>query len=94
MIPVGTVLRRRMVDMEVEYQYEAEGEWRKSEGMMYGVDTYVITRKDKGDSMVPCFGDDALSVHMTRKCSFMQHVQHLKKIQDHKSGAVSRRALD
>ncbi|ESO94509.1 hypothetical protein LOTGIDRAFT_161209 [Lottia gigantea] len=85
-IPVGTVLRRRAFDLEVEYLPAGGKEWQKSEGTMYGVDTYVVSRVAKKEKMVPHFGDDAMTVYLTSKCSLSKHVKQLAQVQDHKAG--------
>lgn len=78
-----------MFDVEVEYLPDGGSEWEQTEGKLYGVDTYVITRKPKQEKMVPCFGDNALTLFLTSKCSLAKHVQQLAKVQDHKTGCVS-----
>ncbi|KAK6188697.1 hypothetical protein SNE40_004825 [Patella caerulea] len=84
-IPVGTVLRRRAFDLDVEYQLSDTKEWQKVDDTMYGVDTYVITRTPKDRKMVPKFGDEAINLYMTSKCSFAKHVKQLAQVQDHKA---------
>ncbi|XP_046544665.1 ceramide kinase-like [Haliotis rubra] len=93
-IPMGTVLRRRMFDVEVEYLPDGGSEWEQTEGKLYGVDTYVITRKPKQEKMVPCFGDTALTLFLTSKCSLAKHVQQLTKVQDHKTGCFDYEFVD
>ncbi|XP_041359229.1 ceramide kinase-like [Gigantopelta aegis] len=87
-IPMATVLRRRMFDAEIEFLPTDSMEWQKleTEGKLYGVDTYTITRraKDKDSRMIPCFGDDALTMFTTSKCKFSEHVRHLISVKEHR----------
>jgi len=63
--------------------------WEKVKGRVYGVDTYVVTQKDKAGDLVPRFGDSALTMWMTDKCSMSEHVQQLTKLQKAQAGYVS-----
>ena len=64
--------------------------WKKMEDSVYGVDTYVVTQKEKEDRLVPFFGDNALSMWITTdKCSFKKHVEHLSKFKKGDASCVS-----
>ncbi|KAK7502279.1 hypothetical protein BaRGS_00006643 [Batillaria attramentaria] len=85
-IPISTVLSRRTFDVEIEYEDDVTGELTRMSDWMYSVDTYVISRREQGDKLVPLFGDSALSVYTSSKCSLGKHVQQLTKLQDQKAG--------
>lgn len=56
---------------------------------MYGVDTYVVTQKEREGLLVPRFGDHALTMWVTDKCSMGAHVEQLTKLQKAQAGYVS-----
>ncbi|KAK3576315.1 hypothetical protein CHS0354_034005 [Potamilus streckersoni] len=127
-VPLGTILKRKSVYVEVEfipeephkvkathksrkfarqmslpasrYQFEkavlrlnstpefAEDQkcWLKETGHVYGIDSYVVTQKEKDGNLVPYFGDGALHVWLTDKCSFSSHVSQLSLLQQQKPG--------
>ncbi|KAK3583094.1 hypothetical protein CHS0354_036829 [Potamilus streckersoni] len=55
--------------------------WLKETGRVYGIDSYVVTLKEKDGILVPHFGDSALHVWMTDKCRFRGHVNQLSLLQ-------------
>jgi hypothetical protein len=57
--------------------------------MVYGVDTYAITMKEKEKKMAPQFDDHALTLLLTDKCSLFKHVTQLTKVNDKEPDCVS-----
>ena len=55
--------------------------WKKMDGSVYGVDTYVVTQKTKDNRLLPFFGDSALSMWVTDRCSLKKHVEQLTKFE-------------
>ena len=88
-IPIRTVLSRRSYDLEVEYEDEDSQEVKRTSDVMYSVDTYVVSKQERGEKIHHIFGADSLNVYMTSKCSLNKHVQQLTKLKDNTSGAVS-----
>ncbi|KAL3869163.1 hypothetical protein ACJMK2_041874 [Sinanodonta woodiana] len=122
-VPLGTILKRKSVNVEVEFipeesnkakaihksrkfarqmslpasrlQFEkavlrlnstpefAEDQkcWFKVTGNVYGIDSYVVTQKEKDGNLVPYFGDGVLHVWLTDKCSLSSHVSQLSLLQ-------------
>lgn len=65
-------------------------DWKKLDGsFVYGVDTYVVTQKEKQGNLVPRFADSALTMWLTDKCSLPKHIEQLTRLQKAKSGFVS-----
>jgi hypothetical protein len=64
-------------------------DWKKLDGRVYGVDTYVVTQKEKDGSLFPRFGDHALTMWVTDKCGIGEHVDQLTKLQKAQAGYVS-----
>ena len=93
MIPISTVLNRRCHDLEVEYQEDdangGEGELQRTCDVMYSVDTYVVSKQERGEHVQHVFGSDSLTVYMTSKCPLTKHVQQLTKLKENSSGSVS-----
>lgn len=85
-IPITTVLSRRTFDLEIEYEDDVTGEQKRMSDRMYSVDTYVISKGERENKLVPVFGDSALSVYTSSKCSLGKHVQALTKLKDNKAG--------
>ena len=63
--------------------------WEHMDGSVYGVDTYVVTQRERDGNLTPRFADDALTLWMTDKCRLGEHVEHLTRLQNAKSGFVS-----
>ncbi|WAR23738.1 CERK1-like protein, partial [Mya arenaria] len=63
--------------------------WKQMEGSVYGVDSYVVTQREKQGALVPRFADDALTVWMTDKCGLSDHVEQLSRLQNAKSGFLN-----
>lgn len=88
-VPITNVLNRRTFEIDVEYVDNDSGETKKISDTMYSVDTYVISKAERGDKLVPKFGDLVLSAYTTSKCNLGKHVQQLSKLQDGTAGCVS-----
>ncbi|KAL8622430.1 hypothetical protein ACOMHN_034095 [Nucella lapillus] len=86
-IPIGTVLSRRSLDLEVEYVDEDSQKVHKVSDAMYSVDTYVVSKQEVGEHMRNVFGTDSMHVHMTSKCALGKHVQQLTKLKENTAGA-------
>ncbi|XP_025110094.1 ceramide kinase-like [Pomacea canaliculata] len=85
-VPITNVLNRRTFEIDVEYVDNDSGETKKISDTMYSVDTYVISKAERGDKLVPKFGDLVLSAYTTSKCNLGKHVQQLSKLQDGTAG--------
>lgn len=81
--------RHRMFSMPGDYDSDSKNDWKKLDGRVYGVDTYVVTQKEKEESLVPRFGDHALTMWVTDKCSMGQHVEQLTKKQKAQAGYLN-----
>ncbi|KAL4235928.1 Sphingosine kinase 1 [Mactra antiquata] len=78
--------RQRLFSMPGDYDADKKNDWKKLDGRVYGVDTYVVTQKEKGETLIPRFGDNALTMWVTDKCSLSDHVEQLTKLQKRQSG--------
>lgn len=83
------MLSRRSLDVEVEYEDETTMETKKTSDAMFSVDTYVVSKEQRGDKLQHVFGTDTLKVYMTSKCSLGKHVQQLTKLKENEASAVS-----
>ncbi|XP_045159814.2 ceramide kinase-like isoform X2 [Mercenaria mercenaria] len=81
--------RHRLFSMPEDYDSDKKNDWKKIDGRVYGVDTYVVTQKEKEGSLVPRFGDHALTMWVTDKCSIGDHVDQLTKLQKAQSGYLN-----
>ncbi|XP_076440749.1 ceramide kinase-like [Babylonia areolata] len=85
-IPIGTVLSRRSLDLEVEYVDEDTQQVTRTADAMYSVDTYVVSKREVGEHVQHVFGTDDMHVHMSSKCALGKHVQQLTKLKENTAG--------
>ncbi|XP_060065197.1 ceramide kinase-like [Ylistrum balloti] len=92
--PLKAFFQRRTVDLEVTKQQEQttlpikdmmEKNCRLS-GPMYSLDMWVPTLVNGPRRMTPTFGDTSLALHAVKKCSFVEHLRHLLKVNSRQSG--------
>ncbi|KAH3695587.1 ceramide kinase-like isoform X2 [Dreissena polymorpha] len=76
----------RLNSVPVEPPAFNKADWRKLDCSVYGVDTYVVTQREKGGSLVPRFADGALTLWLTERCSLPEHVEQLSRLQHAKAG--------
>ncbi|GFR65275.1 ceramide kinase [Elysia marginata] len=86
-IPIRSIIGRRMIPGQVEYLHAPSGEWREVSGQFYGFDLNAVDLVDNGERLVPTFGPDSNVLHITSECSLGDHIKGLKKLEDWATGA-------
>ncbi|KAK3763579.1 hypothetical protein RRG08_057002 [Elysia crispata] len=88
-IPLRTIIGRRLISGRVEYLHAPSGEWREVSGQFYSFDLNAVDLVDNGSSLIPTFGTDSNMLHITSDCSLGDHVKGLKKLEEWATGAYN-----
>ncbi|OWF48850.1 ceramide kinase-like protein isoform X2 [Mizuhopecten yessoensis] len=92
--PLKAFFQRRTIDLEVTSRQGATtsviedtiGPNSRLSGPMYSLDMWVPTLVNGPRKMKPTFWDSSLSLHAVHKCSFVDHLRHLLKVNSRQTG--------
>ncbi|XP_069127661.1 ceramide kinase-like isoform X2 [Argopecten irradians] len=91
--PLRAFFQRRTIDLDVTSTQtsttnikDSVGQKCRLSGPMYSLDMWVPTLVNGPRRMKPTFGDTSLALHAVHKCSFVDHLRHLLKVNSRQSG--------